>query len=223
MYYDYEAENEKAREFVKKLSQNLKPEDAVLVDALKESAQHASGEHYTFSSLVPEDLRSKLEPITRDLDELDSTLLLNEPELYHLTVFWCPMDKNVEELITLFKEAVQNEPLSFDLRGLIAAPFGISLKAYPCNNVFFALREKLYAATGTPIPTNEDGSYHERAVTTWITLGRYTQPPSQKVLDYINARLDEDFGVYTPDSIGVYISDNKFLRDPQLIEQIKNG
>lgn len=223
MNYNLEIENKKAQQFVKDGTMAFKPEDAVLVDALKESAQHASGEHYTFSCLVPSDLRGKLEPITEQLRTIDPTLVLNEPELYHLTVFWCNLDQDIDSLISLFKKHLAEKPLAFHLSGLVGLPFGISLKAYPLNETFFNLRQELWAATGQVPPLNSDGSLHERAVSTWITLGRYANPPSQALLNYLQENLDLDMGQFTPDSFGVYLSDNKYLRNPKTIEIVKNG
>lgn len=222
MEYNRQEENTKAQEFVKKLSLEMKPEEAVLLDALKENPQHASGEHYTFSCLVPSELRQKIEPITEDLRKIDPSLILNDPALYHLTAFWCSMEKDIKQLSVIFKEELEREPISFDLHGLVFLPFGISLKAYPTSDNFFRLREKLFSAAGQELPKNPDGSLHERAVSTWITLGRYTRRPNQDLRDYICERLDVDFGVFTPDSFGIYVSNNKYLYKPQLLENVIN-
>jgi hypothetical protein len=222
MIYDREEENQKAQTFVKELSLHMKPEEAVLVDALKENPQHASGEHYTFSCFVSDELRKKIEPITDKLHELDPSLVLNDSKLYHLTVFWCSMDKDVKWLSSIFKEELKKKPLSFDLHGLAALPFGISLKAYPTNDGFFRVRERLYEAVGQEFPLNSDGTLHERAISTWITLGRYTQAPSKQLQAFINERLDWNLGKFTPDSFGIYISNNKYLYQPQLLELVIN-
>ncbi|MFA5927614.1 MAG: hypothetical protein WCT32_03490 [Patescibacteria group bacterium] len=220
--YNYLTENEKASAFVKDLTLNLKPEDAVLVSQLTNHSQHATGEHYTFSSILPLAPQDQIKPISRKLAEIDSTLILNEPELYHISTFWCPINHDTHELIQLIKTEVAKEPITFHLHGLIAAPFGISLKAYPLNDTFVRLREKLCATTEIEIPRNEDGSYHERFVSSWITLARYTQPPQEPLLEYIRSNLELDFGEFTPREIGAYISNNKFLRDPKVIEMIPN-
>jgi hypothetical protein len=218
--YNHTTENWKAQHFITNLSRNFKPEDAVLVNELKESPQHASGEHYTFSAYIPQDFREKLEPISKKLTELDPSLILNEPDLFHLTVFWCSLENPIEKIIGAAEEVLKKEKLSFDLRGLISAPFGISIKAYPRNEIFMRLREKLSGLTGTDLPQNPDGSLHEKAVSTWITLGRYTEPPQAPLLEYINSRVEEDFGIYTPESITLYKCDNKYLRNPQVIKKV---
>lgn len=223
MYYDLESENRKAKMFVKDASRAFKPGDAVVVDTLEEGSQHATGKHYTFSCLVPDTLRRKIEPVTRHLGAIDPSLMLNEPELYHLTVFWCDLDQDVDRLVSIFKKHLSEEALAFDLSGLAVLPFGISLKAYPLNTRFFALRHDLWEATHQAIPLNPDGSIHEQATSTWITLGRYTQPPTDQLIDYVRGNLDLEYGHFVPEQLGAYLSDNKYLRNPKTIEIIKNG
>lgn len=222
MDYNYKSHNKKALAFVKELSLSMKPDEAVLVDALKENPQHASGEHYTFSCYLPSELRQKLKPITEKLRSIDPTLVLNDPELYHLTVFWCSIDKKFDTLIQIFKEELSKQPLVFSLYGLVILPFGISLKAYPLNDCFLRLREKLYTSAGLQLPLNPDGTLHERATSTWITLARYTKKPSSKLREYIISQLDLDFGEFTPESFGVYISNNKYLYEPKTLEVVTN-
>lgn len=222
MTYNYTTENQKAIQFINDISLHFTPDQAVLVEEFQNSTQHATDEHYTFSSLVDDQLRNKLLPIHEKLRELDPTLQLSDPQLYHLTVYWCPIDNDIDRLTEIVRTAIQEQPLSFQLHGIVAAPFGISLKAYPLTNSFVYMRELLASVTGIPVATNPDGSYHERAVSTWIALARYTQPPKQAVIDYVNTMVDQHFGTYTPQEIGVYQSTNKYLKDPTLITTIKN-
>jgi len=219
--YDYKTENQKVRAFVEDLSLSFKSKDAVLVGNLSSSKEHATGDHYTFSAYTPE-LRHLLEPITNKLISIDPSLVLNEPDLYHLTIFWCPINNDVDSLVKIFRAGIAEEPLSFNFHGLIVAPFGIGFKAYPLNNGFVRLREKLYAASGVEIPRNPDGTYHERFVSTWITLARYSEPPTETLFEYARSNLDLDLGVYTPGEIGVYVSDNKFLRNPKTVDTVAN-
>lgn len=208
---NFELLNLMAKRVVETYNTWLNPLDVLINQSLE------TAEHYTISTLIPKELASKIHVFAKEMGEVDPSLILNEPDLYHFTTFWCPLTADIDLLRTGVESKVKSYPLSFSVNGFIFGPIGVSLKLYPTNETLCELRESLSKITGSKFQLDE------RGVTSWISLCRYTQPPKPELKKYIQEHASEDFGIYTPDTIGFYRSSNKNFIGTTELFSIKNG
>jgi len=194
---NYEYLNLMARQVVETLNNWLNPIDVVINQPLEVN------EHLTISTLIPQELRKRIWPFAQEMKRIEPSLILNDSSLYHFTTYWSPINVDVNSLKTEVEAQIKREPLVFSVNGFLFGVIGISLKLYPTNNALVDLRQKLSAIAGTNFKLDE------RNVTSWINLARYKQPPKIELKKYIQAHSDQDFGIYTPTSIGFYRSKNK--------------
>lgn len=208
---NFEYLNLMAKRVVETYNVWLNPADVVVNQPLE------TAEHYTISTLVPIDLRERIWPFAQEIGALDSSLILNDPELYHFTTYWCPLTVDIEHLKAELEAQVRKQPLIFSVNGFLFGPIGISLKLYPANNRLFEIRESLSAIAGSKYQVDE------RGVTSWISLARYTQPPKIEVKKYVQDHANQDFGVFTPSTIGFYKSKNKNFIGAVELFSVNNG
>lgn len=194
---NYQELNLMAKKVVEDLNNNLNPKDVIINQPLKVA------EHLTLSTLIPKELREKIYPFAREMKKIEPSLILNEPELYHFTTFWCPFNVDIESIKRTVEVQVKKEPLSFSVNGFLFGVIGISLKLYSKNNTLVDLRQKLSKIAGI------ESKIDERGVTSWINVARYKDFPKIELKKYIQEHAKEDFGIYKPDSIGFYRSNNK--------------
>jgi hypothetical protein len=216
---------EEIKQFITELSRTFTPDQAITQDQLnKNHAQvHGGSWHYTVVAKLPAEMRSKITAFAERLYNADSTLVQYDPNLYHLTLCWFGADYDVETLTELI-EVNLSKGLSFEIKDVMIAPYGIGIKAWPSNDSLITIRRAVYGSTGRFVPDLDatmDGSI-ETFMTSWVSIARFGPEPLPSSQQFVLEHKDELFGMVKPEGFEVYKVDNKYLQNAQLIGEIKN-
>lgn len=201
--------NQISREIVKNYNTYLHPSDVKILQTLGVSP------HFTISHVLNNTLTKELHKITLALKVLDSSLIINQPENYHITLFWKGLDSKLDQNTEEIRNILAKYKFSFEVEELLFGPLGVSVKFYPKDENFVKARQELYELTGTPYIIDE------RFVTTWVSLAAYSQIPQDSVKKYVFENQTKKFDDYMPESFKLYISNNKGLVNPQEIAEFK--
>jgi hypothetical protein len=201
--------NQISREIVKNYNTYLHLEDVKILKTLEVPA------HITLSHVLDTTLALKLHEVSLELKEIDSTLILNNPENYHITLFWKGLDSKLDEKSTEIGKILESTFFEFDVQELLFGPLGVSAKFYPKTEDFVNARIKLYELTNTPVLIDE------RFVTTWVSLAAYSQVPNEKVKQYVQDNAKSEFGSYSVNNFTLYKSTNKGLVNPETISEFR--
>ncbi len=193
---------------IDELFEQLKSGQVVVTDTT------ATSKHYTFIVRVPH-IESRLEEITKTLISLDSTLIVNKPGLAHVTVFHFPDIEKLSEATQIIREESANdEKIKLQIYGLFTGPLAIGLAVFPLTKTLVQIRKKLYEISGQDFPNNY------RGLLAWITVARFTRPPTMELIKYLDTLRHEDFGTITVNEIEVYQSQDKNLETGELLDKI---
>lgn len=203
--------NQIARVIVKNYNTYLHPEDVKVLTTLDVAP------HFTISHILGKQLAVKLHETAIKLSSVDSSLILNDPQNYHITLFWKGMDAKLNEKSDSIKQIVEKYVFDFEVEELLFGPLGISVKFYPKSESLIEARKELYNLTGTPLDIDE------RFVTTWVSLATYSQVPSEEVKKFVQENAGLSLGTYKVDKFVLYISTNKNLVNPQVVTEFECG
>lgn len=201
--------NQISREVVKNYNTYLHPADVKILPSMEVP------KHYTISHILDRKTSAELHQVSLELKALDNSLIINEPENYHITLFWKGLESKLEEKIESIRNIISPEHFEFDVEEILFGPLGVSVKFYPKNEDFINTRLALYQLTDTPVIIDE------RFVTTWVSLAAYSQIPSESVKRFVQENSTQKFGAYKADSFTLYTSTNKGLVNPQKIAVLK--
>lgn len=197
--------NQISREIVKNYNTYLHPEDVKYLKTLEVDP------HYTIVHVLKSSLIDKVHDIALKLKKTDTSLIINKPENYHITLFWKGLDSKLEEKTDEIEKLLAKNVFEFDIEELLFGPLGISLKFYPKTESFVNTRMDIHNLTNTPISINE------RFVTTWIHLATFSQIPNKKIRQFVLENSNISFGSYKVDKFTLFISTNKGLDNPTKI------
>lgn len=187
----------------------LRPEDVKVFSSLEVPA------HYTIVHVLDKNIAEKIHEIALSLKKLDDSLIINEPENYHITFFWKGLDSNLEEKLEDIEKIINSTNFEFDIEELLFGPLGVSLKFYPKSEDFVNARMEICKLTNTPVLIDE------RFVTTWVAVAAYSQTPNENIKKYVQENFKINFGTYKPKDFTLYISTNKGLVNPKFIKRFE--
>lgn len=197
--------NQISREIVKNYNTYLHTTDVKILTTLE------TAPHFTISHVLDEQLSNKLHEMALKLKAIDPSLVINQPENYHITLFWKGMDSELDKKTESIKDIISKTIFEFDVEEMLFGPLGISVKFYPKTEDFVNARTALYNLTNTPILVDE------RFVTTWVSLATYSQTPISAVKEFVQENSKQKFGSYKVTNFTLYTSTNKGLLNPQKI------
>lgn len=172
-------------------------------------------EHYTVIQFLPEDLKTKAAAIANQLKQVDGSLLLNPKDIYHATLFSCPVKTDKEKIKREFQAALTEGPVDFALDNLLIAPIGISVAAYAKTERFINLRKKMCSITG------QEFFNDFRGLMSWVTLARFSEAPSEELIKFIQENFEQNLGTMSLEEIKIFKNSSKTLTGAVEIDTIR--
>ncbi len=189
----------KQKEFIRDITFNLDPNKCILFSNTK------TDRHFTIVVLMPPEIRRKMSQFAQKLQEIEPSLILNDPEFYHLTLYWVPGDRNPDKVRKFLTDYFAHYHFDFNLSNLFNSPKGIGVSALPTDESFIELRNSLSREFNFPY------TMPDFLPMSWITIARFTEKPSQKLIDFLKNNFDTDFGYLKVKEINILESENKNL------------
>lgn len=169
----------------------------------------ATQPHYTAVARIEGPVRSRLIGVMERFRSLDSSLILTEPGLLHMTVSNV-VDDGWEKLRDCVERYVATEP-TFRIAGLIMDGAFV-VAAWPDDpQSLLALRRNVALAYG------QEFRERLRDRNGWVTLVRFKNKPTQPVIDLARSILDDDYGMVTLRHVAIYLPQYRTLDDSEVV------
>jgi 2'-5' RNA ligase len=183
----------------------FKPEDA------KVYATFDAEEVYTLNATPSEPVCRAIERISRKLQQAFPEHYYYPPDRYHVTVKSLPIRSNQKDTIRACQPLLDGQEFQIQCHGVGVNPYGASVVAYPLRSIV-PLRSSLKRALDEAINYSEHNAIWEELL--WITFLRFGAPPSEEFLAALRELADHEFGTFTLDTYGLFISSSK-VADPK--------
>lgn len=171
-------------------------------------------EHLTAVALLPTQIRESLAQFSRALHEQEPSLLLVEPENYHVTLAAAPAGTDHHRFMELIEDVLRGRPIELDLSGVVLDPVVVAVPAFPKEHELYEARQHIAKGLGEAIargPKTELG---------WVSLARFSQPPSVAMVGVALRSIQQDWGQIQITSVSVYSTAHKHLDDATKIATI---
>lgn len=162
--------------------------------------------HFTLVVMMPDEIAAKMNDFIERLKVVEPSLMVGAKDLLHLTLYYLPDDIDTEEIESFLTDFFKDKFFDFNFDSLIYMPKGIGVAAFPTNMNFVDLRRALGKKFSYPYV------YTELEFVSWITVARYTEQPSRKLLDFLRENFETSFGSMKVDSIDVFDTNDKNLK-----------
>lgn len=162
-------------------------------------------EHLTAVIPLPVAIRKELARFAQSLYEQESSLLLVNPDNYHITLAAAPLKTGSEQFSKQIEDALQGRQIELDLSVVFLDPAVIAVAAFPKGQELYETRQQILNGLGEAIeqePRTELG---------WVSLARFTRHPSVAMVDVALQSVQREWGQIQVDTISIYSTANKHL------------
>jgi hypothetical protein len=156
--------------------------------------------HYALVINCNEQLESKITQQRHKLAAQDASLEFTPPEGYHVTVFLASTAIDPQRMKQAMQTLLAGSRLVLTVQGLHIRPMGIVANAYASSDGLGTLRDQLAQEFGPQFIAVPDRLRNVG----WITLARFTAPPTQSVVSYVLAHTREPLGTLSTNDLHLY-------------------